>query len=92
MARSRVTPDFWNQFGALPVDVPERAREAYALWLSDPRHPGLHYKRVSPSQPIWSARVGQKHRALALVEKGEPVWWFWIGTHAGYDTLLNRLR
>ena len=91
MAESRVTPDFWKRFDALPGSVRGRAREAYALWLDDARHPSLRFKRVSKRQPIWSARVGLSHRALALWEADAPVWWFWIGTHAEYDALLKRL-
>lgn len=91
MIESRVTRDFWKRFAALPEQVQARAREAYALWQANARHPGLHFKRVSPRQPIWSARVGMHHRAVALWEEGEPVWWFWIGTHAEYDALLKRL-
>ena len=88
---SRVTRDFWKRFDALPEHVQDRAREAYALWQRDRRHPGLHFKRVSQRQPIWSARVGDHHWAIALWEKGAPVWWFWIGTHGEYDALLKRL-
>lgn len=87
---SRLTQDFRRQFEALPAEVQERARRAYALWQEDPQHPGLHFKRVSEHQPIWSARVGLRHRALALREQN-IVWWFWIGTHAEYDQLLKRL-
>ena len=79
------------RFASLPDPVQERARAAYALWREDPRHPGLHFKRVSQRQPIWSARVGAHHRAVALWEEGKPVWWFWIGTHAEYDALIKRL-
>jgi hypothetical protein len=35
-------------------------------------------------------RVGLHHRALA-VESGEDVIWFWIGSHAEYDTLLRAM-
>ena len=91
MAESRVTRDFWKRFDALPDDVQNRARAAYALWLDDDRHPSLHFKRISDRQPIWSARVGIHHRALASWERDAPVWWFWIGTHAEYDALVKRL-
>jgi hypothetical protein len=91
VAESRVSRDFWRRFETLPPEAQERAREAYALWQADPRHPGLHFKQVSQRQPIWSARVGLHYRALALWEEGAAVWWFWIGTHAEYDALLKRL-
>ncbi|MCH7639712.1 MAG: hypothetical protein IH855_09655 [Bacteroidetes bacterium] len=92
MVESRVTRDFWKRFSSLPTHVQERARTSYALWIENPRHPRLHFKRISKRQPIWSARVGAHHRALALWEKeGESVWWFWIGRHAEYDALIKRL-
>ncbi|MGC1393797.1 MAG: hypothetical protein WA828_05910 [Coleofasciculaceae cyanobacterium] len=36
-----------------------------------------------------SVRAGQGYRALGLeVEKG--ILWFWIGSHATYDKLINK--
>jgi len=37
---------------------------------------------------FWSARVGIRHRALA-VEDGEHLTWVWIGTHEEYDRLIQ---
>jgi hypothetical protein len=52
----------------------------------DPRHPSLHFKKVSH---FWSVRVGLGYRALAVAHESDFVW-FWIGTHAEYDKLLRR--
>ncbi|HYG62613.1 MAG TPA: hypothetical protein VEL74_08515 [Thermoanaerobaculia bacterium] len=68
----------------------EQAAQAYALWVSDPFHPSLQFKRISPSQPIFSVRIGIGYRALGL-RHGEQVDWLWIGSHAEYDALLKRL-
>ncbi len=35
-------------------------------------------------------RIGIHYRALALRE-GDTLLWFWIGSHADYDTLLSQL-
>jgi hypothetical protein len=56
----------------------------------DPFHPSLHFKPVSARQPIFSVRIGIGYRALALRD-GDHVFWFWIGSHAEYDSLLKRL-
>jgi hypothetical protein len=40
--------------------------------------------------PIYTARVGLGHRALAVVD-GDVVIWFWIGTHADYGERLRAL-
>jgi hypothetical protein len=45
---------------------------------------------VSHRQSIYSARVGLGHRALGLRES-DTITWFWIGSHADYDTLLARI-
>jgi len=52
----------------------------------DPRHPSVHLKKVGH---FWSARVGLHHRALA-VEQNENLVWFWMGTHAEYGSLIRR--
>jgi len=74
----------------LPPQVQAQARLAYQVFQRDPFHPSLRFKQVHPSRPIYSARVGLAYRALA-VRAGEDVVWFWIGSHAEYDDLLDRL-
>lgn len=88
--RSVATDEFRDRLGRLPGPVRRQASRAYALWRADPHHPGLQFKRVSPRQPVYSARVGLGHRALGLWE-GDTITWFWIGSHAEYDALLARL-
>jgi hypothetical protein len=65
--------------GRLPEHIQRRAREAYR-----------RFKQVHATQPIYAARVGLGHRALAIIE-GETVVWFWIGPHSEYDRLLRAL-
>ena len=87
---SVVTAEFLVRLDQLPKPVLRQAYRAYALWRDNPQHPSLQFKRVSARQPIYSARVGLGHRALALWE-GDLVTWFWVGTHAEYDGLVARL-
>lgn len=82
--KSSVTREFREQLARLPSAVQEQAARAYALWASDPYHPGLSFKRVSNRQPVYSVRVGLGYRALGLAE-GDQINWFWIGSHADYD-------
>ena len=88
--KSSITKAFRKQLGQLPESLREQARKAYALWRSDPYHNGLQFKRVSQRQPIYSARIGLNYRVLGLLEK-DHIYWFWIGSHAEYDELLQRL-
>lgn len=77
--------DFWACYRSLPEEIQKLADAAFGRLKQDPRHPGLHFKKVGR---FWSARVGGHHRALA-VEVPDGIVWFWIGTHADYDSLLG---
>lgn len=88
--RSRATPGFWKAYHALPAEIQERAKAAFSRFGEDPSHPGLQFKQVHLSEPIFSVRVSLGWRALAV--QREDAWvWFWIGSHAQYDALLKRL-
>ena len=81
-------PRFWACYHRLPAEVRALADKNYALLRADPHHPSLHFKKIGGSKSLWSVRVGDNYRALG-VEKPEGIIWFWIGTHAEYDTLLS---
>ena len=87
---SRTTERFRRAFADLPDHIQRRARQAYRQFQDDPTHPSLRFKQVHSTRPIYSARVGLGHRALA-VRDGDVLIWFWIGTHADYDSLLRQL-
>ncbi len=80
-------PRFWQCYRQLPSAVQELANKNYALLEVDPHHPSLHFKKIGGTKQLWSVRVGEHYRALA-VEKPDGIVWFWIGTHAEYDRLL----
>jgi hypothetical protein len=78
-------PDFAHSFEALPKPVQKLALKNFALLENSPRHPSLRFKRIHGD--LWSIRVGQKYRALA-VDEADRFRWFWIGTHSEYDRLV----
>ncbi len=87
---SYLTEDFLTCFRRLPQNIKEKARKNYRLWRQNHNHPSLQFKRIHPIELIYSIRVGIGWRALGLRE-GETIYWFWIGSHAEYDRLLNQL-
>jgi hypothetical protein len=87
---SRTTKQFRTLLGALPAHVRQQAREAYGLFRQNPAHPGLRFKKVHDDPPIYSARVGIGYRAVGARDSNTMVW-FWIGSHAEYDKLLEQL-
>ena len=88
--RSRATPRFWAAYRELPAEIRSLAQKEYRLFRENPGHPSLHFKRVHDRDPIYSVRVTLGYRAVGLLED-EEVTWFWIGTHAEYDRLLEEL-
>jgi len=70
----------------LPEDIRVLADEGFATLKTNPRHPGLRFKKLR--QDVWSARVGLHYRALAREWK-DGLLWFWIGHHSEYDKLLS---
>lgn len=86
--RSLTTSAFWERFNALPKADQLQARDAHRLWLSDPRMPGLRYKKVHAGRPIYSVRVNIKIRAVGILT-GDDIVWFWIGPHDEYESLLK---
>src|SRR5262249_29417594 len=90
----KVAPAKYEAFGEygileayrkLPEHVRVLADKNYSLLKDNPQHPSLHFKKVGR---FWSVRVGTRYRALAT-EVEEGLLWFWIGSHADYDDLIN---
>ncbi len=82
------TPRFWKCYEALSDNVREIADRCYELLKADPSHPSLHLKKIG--KKYWSVRAGLNYRALGVEVEG-GILWFWIGTHAEYDRLINKL-
>jgi hypothetical protein len=85
--RSFTSRRFREMYANLPERVKLQARRGYRLFLKNPAHPGLNFKKVDEQNNIYSARVGLGYRALGQVD-GSDIVWFWIGPHAEYDKLV----
>lgn len=85
---SIVTADFMDCFARLPAEVRDQARRAYQIWRANPSHPGLRFKPIQGHEGLYSVRVGRGWRALGRLERN-TVTWFWIGSHADYDGLVD---
>jgi hypothetical protein len=83
--RSRAVKSFWDLYHALPPDVQRIAVKQYRLWLENPRHPSVRFKKVGR---YWSVRVSDDYRAVGILD-GDTVVRFFIGTHSEYGRLLK---
>ena len=81
----RTTPRFWRCYDALPDATRAAADRSYELLKTNSSHPSLHLKKVGK---FWSVRATASHRALG-VEAESGIVWFWIGSHADYERLID---
>jgi hypothetical protein len=88
--RSFTTPSFWKAYRQLDEETRKRARKAYRLFTSDPTHPSLAFKKVHPTEPVYSARVSLDHRAVGIRD-GDAVVWIWIGAHDAYERFIRNV-
>jgi hypothetical protein len=70
----------------LPGEVRKIADKQYRLWLENLSHASIKFKKVGR---FWSARITDAYRSVGVKDE-DAIVWFWIGTHAEYDTLLKR--
>ena len=70
---------YWDSMEKLPEEVRKQAEKTYNLWRENPKDPMLRFKKIHPSQPIFSFRVGIAYRTIG-VESGDKLLWFWVGS------------
>lgn len=63
--KSRATGKFWVHHARLAANIRRVAHKQYRLWLQNPRHPSLQFKKV---QAFWSARITDDYRALGVMD------------------------
>jgi mRNA-degrading endonuclease RelE of RelBE toxin-antitoxin system len=88
--KSQTTIQFRKQFSALPKQIQEQTRKAYRQFQDDSSHPSLRFKKIHSQLPIYSARINKDYRVVGQLEK-DTIIWFWIGSHAEYNLLLNQI-
>ncbi|MDQ6630963.1 MAG: hypothetical protein M3Y82_04295 [Verrucomicrobiota bacterium] len=82
---SKTTPRFWKRFNALPKHIQQLAFKNYQLWLNEPFHRSLHFKRFK--RELWSVRVGIHYRATGVFLDEHTFRWAWIGSHEEYNKI-----
>ena len=87
---SVTTERFRKAYSTLPDHIKEQAIKTYRTWKKNPYHPGIQFKQIHKSEPIYSVRITLSYRAIGVKNKNTIVW-FWIGSHAEYDKLIASL-
>ena len=81
--KSSGNTDFWRLYQRLPERVRLQARQAYRLFISNPDHPSLRFKKLNGRDNFWSVRFGGGYRAVGE-RQGENVVWLWVGTRQDF--------
>ena len=79
---------YWRGFDELPADIRKLAERNYKLWKEKPSHASLRFKQVHEKRPIFSFRVGLKHRTLGAQTPDGKIAWFWIGSFEQYKEII----
>lgn len=58
------------------------------MWRTNSAHPGLRFKPIRGHAGVYSVRVGLGWRALGMAND-DTITWFWIGSHADYESLIG---
>lgn len=85
--RSTGNEEFWRRYYLLPEHVRAQSRQAYRLFMSNPDHPSLRFKKLNGPGDFWSVRFGGGYRAVCQRE-GENVVWLWVGTRQDFGRMF----
>ena len=77
--KSVTTERFRKAYAHLPEYVQEQTKKSYKLWKKNLNHPGLQFKQVHDTEPVYSVRVSLSYRALG-VKQEDIIIWFWVGS------------
>ena len=71
---------FKKDFKQIPVEVQKRVAKALELFLSNPKHPSLHVKKMQGVPEVWECRVSDNYRITFQFVK-EGIFLRRVGTH-----------
>ena len=77
-------------FAKLPKQIKNQTRNAYRKFKINPHYPSLRFKKIHPNLPIYSVRINKDYRAVGQLNE-DTIIWFWVGSHAEYNMLLENL-
>lgn len=80
---------YWTHFDELPEDIKKLAQSNYRLWKENPGHPGLRFKQIHATRPVFSFRVGMKNRTVGVEVAEGKIAWFWVGSFSNFKALIN---
>jgi len=80
---------YWKHFDDLPDDIKKLAERNYRLWKENPTHPGLRFKKIHATLPIFSFRVGLRNRTVGVEVEDGKIAWFWVGSFEDFKAEIS---
>ncbi len=80
---------YWESFDDLPEDIRKLAEKNYKLWKENPKNPGLRFKQIHDTLPVFSFRVGMKHRTVGVETDDGKIVWFWVGSFETFKKTIG---
>jgi len=80
---------YWQHFDELPEEIKKLAEQNYRLWKENTQHPKLRFKQIHASLPIFSFRVGMRHRSVGTQTPDGKIVWFWVGAFESFEKLVE---
>ncbi|NQV85016.1 MAG: hypothetical protein HQ494_14490 [Rhodospirillales bacterium] len=80
---------YWKHFDELPDDIRKLAEKNYRLWKENSGHPGLRFKKIHATLPIFSFRVGMRNRTVGVEVDDNKIAWFWVGSFENFSAMIN---
>ena len=80
---------YWKSFDDLPEDLRKLAEKNFQLWKENTLNPGLRFKQIHKTLPIFSFRVGMKHRTVGTETSDGKIVWFWVGS---FETFTHSIE
>jgi len=77
-----------DAYAELDAAQKRAARRAFPLFLENPGHNSLKFKKLRDYTNYWSVRVSRDIRVVGK-RRGDTVEWAWIGTHNEFDKLFG---
>lgn len=92
--RSLRSASFNKELEKLPEDIQILAKENFLKWKENPS--SIKFKPLEvANKNVYSAQVGQNHRALAQktrdADNNVAFYWIWIGSHEEYNKKIKQL-
>jgi mRNA interferase RelE/StbE len=87
--RYRRTPEFIEEYEALPAKIKAKVKKAFKLFKENPRHSSLQTKKIQGVEDIYEGRIDRKYR-FTFHYDGDTVVFRRIGPHDVVDQEANQ--